>query len=133
MCLWMLYVVVDGILRRGHFANMCHGIDNTKNQDNGAGIETIDDRMGHFSQRCRIGYPDGGQKEGEKESNKASGIAQKALYGVCLCLLALIYHIAHQHLKGLHGHVDRGVHQHQREEGKRHGVGGRYAYITGIG
>ncbi len=50
---------------------------------------------------------------GKKISCQTAGITEKTLNGVSQSFLFFIHHIAHHHLEGLHGHIDRGIKEHQ--------------------
>lgn len=78
-----------------------------------ADVERIDDRVGNNTFGSNITDADGGKNKREKISCQTAGITEKTLNGVSQSFLFFIHHIAHHHLEGLHGHIDRGIKEHQ--------------------
>ena len=59
--------------------------------------------------------------------------SQEALDRVGKAFLLFVYHVAHHHFEGLHGHIDGGVEEHQRYQSENHGCTYCHAEASGIG
>ena len=125
--------MVFSIFCRGHLLHFDTGVDDAENEDGSTDVEGVDDRVGDDALRCRVADAHVGEEEGEKVAYEAACVAQETLDGVGQTLLFFIYHVAHHHFKGLHGHVDGGVEEHEGNESEYHGRADLHAEAAGIG
>ena len=116
------YVVVFIVELRGPLLDLGHGVDDAEYEYGGAYVEGPDDRRRHYALGSSGLDADPGQQEWEHEADDGAGVAQEALDGVCLGLLALVDHVADKHLEWLHGHVDAGVEEHEGDESHEDGA-----------
>ena len=115
------YGIVLRIVLRIPLLNLRGGVDHAEDQDSGTYIERPDDRVGNHALICHIADTKEGEEEGEHITHHRSRIAQERLDGIGLSLLCLVDHIAHEHLKRLHRHVDAGVEEHEGYQTEDHG------------
>ena len=109
------------------------GIDNTENQDGCSDVERPDNTVGHNTLLSHITDANEGKDEGEEIASHTSCVAQERLDAVGLGFLLFVHHIAHQHLKGLHGHIDTGIKEHQGYQSEQHGCTDSKSQRTSIG
>lgn len=102
------------------FADFHGGVQHAEDEYEGTDVEGIDDGVGHYTLFGGVLDANPGEDVGEHEAYDAAGVAQERLYGVCQFLLPLIHHVSHQHLEGLHGHVDGSVEENEHEEPENH-------------
>ena len=88
-------------------------IDNAQHDDTGSLVETIDNRVGDYALRRRIGDTQKSENVRENKPYERACITQKALDRISTGLLFLVNHVADKHFKRLHGHVDGGVEKHK--------------------
>ena len=125
--------VVFGVELRGIFLHLQRGVDDAEDEDGRADVEGVNHRVGYHPLGRDVADAYGGEDEGEEVACQAPGVAQEALYGVGQSFLFLIDHVAHHHLEGLHGHVDAGVQQHQRNQSEDHRRAHRHAEAARVG
>ena len=96
------------------------GIDHAEYQDGCADVEGVDDGVGDDALWGCVLHAQEGEDVGEEITHQRAGVAEERLDTVGQTLLADVHHVAHHHLKGLHGDVDRGVEEHERHQTKQH-------------
>ena len=104
------------ITLRRPFFYLGHGIEHAEDEHCGSYVERPNHRRRNHAFGCYRLDTDPCEDEGKDEAYYGTGVAKKALYGVCFCFLLVVYHIAHKHLEGLHGHVDARVEKHQSNQ-----------------
>ena len=113
--------MIFGIFFRRIFFYLGGGVDYTQNQYCRAGIEAEDDRVGHHASRGSVFHTEVGEHVREQETHQRAGVAKERLDAVGFGFLLLVDHVAHHHLEWLHGNVDAGVEEHEREQPENHG------------
>ena len=108
------------IFLRIHLLDLHEGVQDTDDKDGGAAVETPDHGRRNLALRGDVCDPDPSEENREEIANKASGIAQQRLNGICLGLLLLSHHVTDHHLEWLHRHIDRGVQEYQGKQAKPH-------------
>ena len=108
------------IFLRIHLLDLHEGVQDTDDKDGGAAVETPDHGRRNLALRGDVRDPDPSEENREEIANKASGIAQQRLNGICLGLLLLSHHVTDHHLEWLHRHIDRGVQEYQGKQAKPH-------------
>ena len=109
------------------------GVDDAEDEDGSTDVERPDDGVGYYTIFCYILDTQKGEEKREYKTYHRTGIAEETLYGVSLCLLLLVYHVAHQHLEWLHSHVDAGVEKHEGYQAEEHCAAYGQAERTGVG
>ena len=125
--------IIFGIFLRIPLLDFHRGVEHTEDEDGGTAIERPDDGIGHDALRSHVLQADPGEDKGEEESYHRTGITEKRLNGIGFGLLLLVDHIAHQHLEGLHRHVDTRVEQHECHQSEDEGCTYRHSERAGIG
>ena len=105
------------ILGRRHFLYFGKSIYHTEQEDKRADIKSPSHGVRNFTCRGCIAQKPCQHKWCHVTYNR-TGIAQKRLYRISQPFLLLINHIAHQHLKRLHGHIDRCIKKHKHYKTK---------------
>ena len=118
--------MVFGILLRRHLLYFHGSVDDAEYQYGRSDVERVDYRVGDYAFGRNVAYADEREEEREYVSDQRAGVAEETLYGVGEAFLLLVYHVAHEHLEGLHGHVDACVEEHERHEAEHHC--GRYCH-----
>ena len=115
------------------FLHLHGGIDHTEDEDEGSNVEGVDDGVWDDAFRSHVADANGCEDEGEEVACQRTCIAEERLDGIGKSLLTLVHHITHHHLEGLHGHVDGGVEEHEREESEGHRCTSRHAEGASVG
>ena len=96
-------------------------IEAAENENRCSDIERPFDGIRDDAFWSRIGYTDPREEDREEVSGKRTGITERRLDGIGGTFLLLVDHIAHHHLKRLHGDVDTCIQEHQAEQAEPHG------------
>ncbi len=116
-----VYPVELRILLGRHLLDLEEGVEYARDEDGGSEVETVYYAVGDDSLGGGVGDSYPGEEDGEEVAHQAAGVAQEALDAVGGGFLLLAYHVADHHLEWLHGHVDGGVKEDEREEAEPHG------------
>ena len=128
----LLQSVIFGIFLRGHFLNLCGGVDYAEDEYRRTDVERVDYRVGYDTFRGYVADTDEGEEEREHEAYDRACVAEETLDGVCERLLLLVHCVAHKHLERLHGHIDARVEEHQGYQSEYHGCADGHAERAGI-
>ena len=138
--LFLLHAVELGILLRVHLLHLGEGEQHAQDEQRGTRVEAPLHRVGHHTLGGGVAQPYPREEDGEQIAEQRAGVAEERLYRVGRGLLLLVHHVAHHHLERLHGHVDAGVEEDEREQPEPHGgiqpqhhVGRREVETAGIG
>ena len=113
--------IILGIVLRIPLTDLRSGIDNAEDENGGADVERPDDAIGHHTLLGHIADANKREHKGEHITHHRASIAEERLDTISLGLLLLIHHIAHQHLKRLHSHIDGCIEEHKGDEAEHHG------------
>ena len=109
-------------LFRWHLLHLYRGINHAGNQNHRPDIKRVNHRIRYHPRSRRILQTDEGKDKREQIPDQTSGVTQETLYRVSQPLLFLVYHVSHQHFKGLHCHIDGCIHQHKEYHAEEHGI-----------
>ena len=124
--------VILGIFLWRHLTDVDTGVDDADDEDDGTHVERHLQRGGHTVGGVGA-QADIRHEERQGEADHLTEVAQETLDGIGQTFLLLIDHVTNHHLERLHGHVERGVEEHQDNGAKRHGHPERVAQAAGIG
>ena len=109
------------VLLGRHFLHAEEGVQHAQDEDGSAAVEAPDDAVRHHALGGGVGNAYPGEEDGEQVAQQGTGVAQEALDAVGGGFLALVYHVSHHHFEGLHGNVDGGIQENEREQAEPHG------------
>ena len=112
--------IILRILSRCPFLDLQNRVNNTENQDSCTYIERPNDCIRHNALGSLIlqSYPC--EHVRKDKTYHIAGITKKTLDGIGSGFLFLIDHVAHQHLEGLHSHIDGRIKEHQCYQAENH-------------
>ena len=103
-----------------HLLDGSKRIETAEDKDSRSGIERPFNGIRDNTFGSRIGNTDPSKENREDIANQRAGVAEGGLDSIGSTLLLLVDHIADHHLERLHGYINRGVEEHEREKPEPH-------------